>query len=65
MDRLTKDEQAELMMMQMSPSGTKYGGYLPDDCSECGVCGEPILGTGWCQYHYKRFDFLVRKAIGQ
>ena len=38
---LTKEERAEYMRLQMSPSGNFYGGggYLPDDCSECGKKG--------------------------
>ena len=62
--RLTKDERRELMELQMSRSHTGYGGggYLPDDCSECGACGEPVLGSGWCSHCYKRFKELTDKA---
>ena len=38
--------------------------YLPEDCSGCGVCGEPILGSGWCSRCYERCDALTRKARG-
>ncbi len=24
------------------------GGYLPDDSSECVICGDPMLGSGVC-----------------
>lgn len=35
----------------MSPSYSGMrSGYLPDDCSECGACGQPCFGSvGWCQ----------------
>ena len=49
-DNLTKDERTRYMQLQMSPSrGGSGGGYLPDDCSECGACGQPCLvDVGWC-----------------
>ena len=65
MARLTRFERGEMMRLQMSHSGEAYGGggYLPEDCSECGACGEPILGTGWCERCFDRFDELSRKAV--
>lgn len=67
MARLTRGERGEMMMLQMSPAGGAYsaGGYLPDDCSECGACGEPILGSGWCSRCGERFEELVSKAEGR
>ena len=64
---LTKWERSELMALQTSrhTSGYGGGGYLPDDCSECGACGQPILGSGWCSACYKRYDALVTKARGE
>ena len=62
MARLTADERAELMRLQMSPA---YGGrsaYLPDDCSECPACGDPTLGSGWCNSCYNRWEALRTKA---
>ena len=62
-DNLTKDERAEYMMLQMSPH---YGGrsnYLPDDCSECGACGYPVLGAGWCKNCRDRHKFLQNKLL--
>lgn len=57
-ENLTKEEKRRYMQLQMSPSGGyDRSGYLPDDCGECGACGQPILGTGWCKYcrsEYKR-----------
>ena len=62
---LTKDERAEYMHLQMSPS---YGGrsaYLPDDCGECGACGQPCFGSvGWCKHCLQRHGELFDKLRG-
>ena len=65
-DRLTPFEADRLMYLQMSPSSSKYGGggYLPDDCSECAACGDPILGTGWCGRCHDEYERLCNKALG-
>jgi len=54
---LTQEEKREYMQLQMSPSrGYSGGGYLPDDCGECGACGQPcLIDVGWCK------DCLCRK----
>ncbi len=61
-NNLTKEERTEYMQLQMSPS---YGGrsaYLPDDCSECGACGQPAFGSiGWCYPCLKRHNQLLDK----
>ena len=61
---LTKQEWAEYMRLQMSPSGTGRRGYLPEDCSECSACGQPMLGSGFCPECYARWDQLSRKLEG-
>ena len=38
------------------------GGYLPDDCSECTVCGEPQLGSGMCRYCGNLMTTIIAKA---
>jgi len=59
---LTKEERAEYMRLQMSPpGGYDRSGYLPDDCGECGACGQPILGTGWCHSCYRKWQALRNK----
>jgi len=59
---LSTEERAEYMRLQMSPSGSyDRSGYLPDDCGECGACGTPILGCGWCQSCYARHKQLSNK----
>lgn len=63
--RLTADERRELMALQMAPSGGSMGGggYLPEDCSECRACGQPMLGyPGMCSACYRRWDALVTKG---
>jgi len=61
-DNLTREERAEYMRLQMSPQGGyDRSGYLPDDCGECGACGTPILGTGWCKKCSQRFKELDDK----
>ena len=64
--RLTKAERSELMALQTSrhSTGMGGGGYLPDDCSECGACGNPILGSGWCSWCYERYARLMAKGRG-
>ena len=60
---LTKDERRKLVQIMTSRRG-RYGsgGYLPDDSSECGSCGEPMLGTGLCRSCYRVYAALHQKA---
>jgi hypothetical protein len=61
-NNLTKEERAQYMRLQMSPhGGYDRSGYLPDDCGECGACGQPILGTGWCHSCYLIWKTLSDK----
>jgi len=63
---LTNDERAEYMRLQMPPSGGyDRSGYLPDDCGECGACGNPTLGVGWCDKCRQRFKELDDKLRGE
>ena len=59
--QLDPHERRRLAELQFSRSG-RYGGYLPDDCSECSGCGNPMLGTGMCRDCYNEYAFLVAKA---
>jgi len=65
-NNLTKEERTEYMQLQMSPShGSSGGGYLPDDCSECGACGQPCLrDVGWCSHCLDRKIYLDKKLKG-
>lgn len=69
-NNLTKEERAEYMRLQMSPQGSyNRSDYLPDDCGECGACGQPTLGAGWCHScllrHQELYDKLVSQIIGK
>ncbi len=61
---LSKAERARLMYLQMAPAYTMSGGYLPDDCSECGACGEPMVGSGHCNRCLNDYIALYDKGIG-
>ena len=60
-NNLTKDERTRYMQIQMSSSTNARSAYLPDDCSECSVCGTPTLGSGWCNDCYKEWRTLRDK----
>ena len=65
-DRLTKEERAYYMYLQMAPRYGTRSGYLPDDCCECPACGQPVLGSGWCSDCYHQWSELrARLAIDQ
>jgi len=65
-DNLTKEERARYMQLQMSPAGGyDRSGYLPDDCGECGACGQPMLGVGWCPSCYAEWRRLRDKLEGK
>lgn len=38
--------------------GYGAGGYLPDDCSECSICGEP----GACSHCLEEMERIISKA---
>jgi hypothetical protein len=47
---LTRPERIWLVYAEKNDRAF-YSPYLPDDCSECGVCGQPQLGGGgMCTY---------------
>jgi hypothetical protein len=61
--RLTKDERSRLYWLEhQKGSGYSAGGYLPDDCSECG-CGSPMLGAGgFCPVCSAEYNRILNKA---
>jgi len=64
-NNLTKKERATYMRLQMSPQGGyDRSGYLPEDCGECGACGQPTVGGGWCRSCLKTFNELDGKLRG-
>ena len=47
--KLNKEERSWLVSYYHHENdNSKYGGYLPDDSSECPVCGQPVIGGGVC-----------------
>ncbi|KKK58711.1 hypothetical protein LCGC14_3041670 [marine sediment metagenome] len=65
MARLKPNERRELMQLQMSSPYGSRSAYLPDDCGECGACGDTCLGSGWCQSCYKRYEHLMDKLLDE
>lgn len=61
---LTKEERTRYMQLQMSPSYGAGDSYLPDDCSDCGACGSPVMGAGWCINCLREFNMLDSKLRG-
>jgi len=59
---LTPDERSHLVYLERHSHGGGKCSYLPDDCSECPGCGEPVLGSGWCGYCYNAWHEYVTKA---
>ena len=65
-DMLNKQERSRLFELEHShSSGYGAGGYLPDDCSDCGGCGNPIMGVGLCNRCSRELDDLIAKAEGR
>jgi len=66
--RLTKDERGYLVYLEKANNqygGYGGGGYLPDDCSECTACGQPMLGSGLCTYCSDNLYRLIDKGNGK
>jgi len=64
--RLTKEERSYLVYIEKNKNNYNWmGGYLPDDCSECVVCGLPMLGSGMCHHCYEDYVSLVNKGSGK
>jgi hypothetical protein len=60
-NNLTKEERIRYMQLQMSKQTYGRSDYLPDDCGECGACGQPALGFGWCNYCFAEWKLLRAK----
>jgi hypothetical protein len=47
--RLTKEQRSKLYYLERASNNLGKGSYyLPDNCSECGHCGNPVLGGSLC-----------------
>jgi len=62
--RLSQDERMELTWLERDQHHGRRSAYIPDDCSECGHCSTPHLGSGLCPLCDKRLDELLSKADG-
>ena len=62
--QLSTEERSRLVYLERSEnlSGSRGTGGLPDDCSECGSCGWPHLGTGLCDKCLQEMIDLIEKA---
>lgn len=60
-NNLSKEERSRYMRIQMSKSSYGRSAYLPDDCHECGACGDPTSGSGWCHNCYVEWKALRDK----
>lgn len=47
---------------QNKGGGYGGGGYLPDDCSECSICGQAQLGSGACGACMEQMGRIIDKA---
>ena len=60
--RLTKEERSQLIALEQDEYRGGRSGSLPDDCSECGSCGNPTIGIGLCMMCLDIYYKLLRKA---
>jgi len=59
---LTKEERSWLVYAERNDTYFRSA-YLPDDCSECGICGNPRLGgAGMCLVCSNKWIEIVTKA---
>ena len=61
-NNLTREERSELVYIERNINRGGRSAYLPDDCSECGICGSPTLGWGPCMNCLNEYDKLLKKA---
>ena len=62
--RLFAPERSCVVYFERHQNSGGYSSYYPDDCTECGICGCPTLGSGPCSLCSKQYDALIRKANG-
>ena len=62
---LTEEQRSRLVFLERSEKlsgGYGGGGYLPDDCCECGACSTPHLGMGLCPYCIRELCEIIELA---
>ena len=63
--RLSAEERSKLVSIERSESSAYgAGGWIPDDCCECGACGTPHIGSGLCEACLSELLTLRAKAEG-
>ena len=62
---LTSQERSRLYWLERDARYSSRSSRIPDDCSECGHCSTPHLGTGLCPMCDRELDLIIRKAEGR
>jgi len=60
--RLTPEDRSIIVYFERHQNEGGRSDYLPDDCSDCGVCGNPCLGIGPCQSCSNEYMKAINKA---
>jgi len=61
--KLDRWERSDLVGMERADSsGYGAGGWIPDDCCECGWCSTPHLGSGLCSLCLNELMRIIQKA---
>ena len=65
--RLDKYERSYLVYLERRQHKGGSSPYYPDDCSECGGCGLPMVGGGFglCSECGDQWEALVAKGDGE
>lgn len=63
--RLTKQERSALWWLEHDEKYSGHSAMIPDDCTECGSCGTPSVGSGLCPSCNNRLIELLNKADGE
>jgi len=61
---LTKDERSWLSFAERGLKQSQHhSAYLPEDCSECKICGEPVTScTDTCKHCGNEYERIIEKA---
>jgi hypothetical protein len=64
-DKFTPQDRSFIIRFERGSNihyGYGGGGYLPDDTTECGVCGSPCLSSP-CSYCYDQYNRILLKTV--
>ena len=60
---LTPDERSWLVYAERHQGAMSFGcAYLPDDCTECCICGQPCFCSSPCRDCLSEMSRLIDKA---